>query len=475
MKKQKESKRYREQRNKLNADISESRQNALQKVGTFIKRPRKRKQNTLNINNNMSKKKIFDILNSVTEPPAPKPKLMPAELEILEPEILDKVPGFTLNELVVRTKIQKTDIKYYYDNGLLPELIKYKDESYWTFKTPAILKLVHSERSSGKSIKEIRDCLFPKKDKRNLNKKPTIHVQPRWQSERVINSQRLKFDATYKGGDYDFLDQIRIFRPLKYSGKKPGVNVVLHIPIQLNIKGGPKSHRNSDIDCLEKNLILFGQHKGFTGDLVISVNGFIDNEFIPDVKYLETINNTQIGPFNVIVFQRPNFGYQWGGFYDVWQKYKDSEIAYYITLECDCYLTRDWYKICIENIKNNGFVGMPPKRDMGGRTDMYFFTSRIWRNGADKKLNKPGADYRKVMTHTRGGFYFCQRSALEKLDKIYGCFTDSMGCDSSIDGVAMGEIGFASKIGQIGMTFKDYENIVFCTENVGGFPKDLIL
>jgi hypothetical protein len=448
------SRRYREQRNKLNANLTKGKEPAKKRGTTAIE---------------MSKKKIFNIA-----PPEVKKIFNIAPPEI----IIEASPGLTLSELVAKTSIKKNDIKYYHDNGLLPDPIKYKDETYWPVETPTVLKLVHAERRRGHSVKKIRENLL-KKIRENLFPRKSVSrsvpVQPRWQSVRVINSQRQMFDATYKGGDYDFLDSVRIFRPLKPSGKKPGVNVVLHIPIQMNIKGCSKSKRDSDIDCLEKNLILLEQHAGFAGDLIISVNGFIDNEFIPDVKWLETINNTQIGPFNVIVFQRPNFGYQWGGFYDIWQKYKNSGIEFFATLECDCCLLSGWYEKCIGNIKNHGFVGMPPKRDLGAN-QMYFFTGRIWRNSGDKALGlgKSGTVDKTVMTHTRGGFYFCHRSMLERIDEAYGCFTESMGCDPAVDGVAMGEIGFASKAGQLGISFIDMENVVYPTEGLG-WPKDLIL
>jgi len=269
-----------------------------------------------------------------------------------------------------------------------------------------------------------------------------------------------------KGDDYNYLDRIRVFRPLKPAGQRPGVDVVLHIPIRLNSTGSGRNNRQSDIECLKKNLQTFEHNKGFKGDLVISVNGFIDNDFLSYVHYLESINNTQMGPFTITVFQRPNFGYQWGGFYEIWQKYKDSDIIYFATLECDCYLEPNWYLTCTGKIKGHGFVGMPPKIDLGGRTEMYFHTRRIWRSAADETIgdsarwSKGGTDYRTVMTHTRGGFYFCRRALLKKLDEVYGCFTESMGCDPSIDGVAMGEIGFASKTGQVGQSFEGIAGVV---------------
>jgi hypothetical protein len=455
------SRRYREQRDSLNANILKTKQR-------ICSRPIHKRLKEYS----MSKKKIFSILDSETDPGPPKKIFIDSEEDMGPPAEAIECPGLTLDELVVRTKVQKTDIKYYHSHGLLPEPIGYGNVTYWPFETPEILKLVHGERLRGKSIKQIRADMFPRKN-RNSKKSFPVHVQPLWHSDRVINSKRQKFDATYKGGAYDFLDQIRIFRPLKPETRK--LDVVLHIPIRLNVTGGNKSKRDSDIDCLEKNLIMFDQMSGFDADLVVSVNGFIDNELIPDVKYLEHINNTHIGPFYIKVFQRPNWGYQWGGFYDVWQKYRNSKCGFFSTLECDCYLLKDWFSICQSKIQDYGFLGMPPKSDLGGRTEMYFFAGRIWRNAGDEQIGKSGTDYRQVMTHTRGGFYYCQRFMLERLDNAYGCFTESMGCDLAIDGIAMGELGFASKVGQLGIKFIDVDHVVLCSEEYFGWPKDLIL
>jgi hypothetical protein len=57
------------------------------------------------------------------------------------------------------------------------------------------------------------------------------------------------------------------------------------------------------------------------------------------------------------------------------------------------------------------------------------------------------------MQHSRGGFYMCKRELLEKMDKQYGHFTFAMGHNGDIDGVACGEIAFASKTRYLGYSY----------------------
>ena len=265
--------------------------------------------------------------------------------------------------------------------------------------------------------------------------------------------------------DLKHIDKIRCFKMLKYDNK--AWDVILHIPICLEKPTG-KSNRDADIECLKKTLKVLTTQTGFKGKLNISVNGVI--KIKDDVKYLQTIDDTQIGPFQTIVFQRPNYGYQWGGLYDVWLKHKDvKENKYFATLECDCFLTTNWYKICIKNIKDLGYIGQPPSRDLAARGKEYDISNRLWRNGNDEIISDV-EDMRNIMYHTRGGFYFCSRFLLTKMDKVYGYFTPALQSDLCIDGIASGEIGFASRTRQLGFDFKDIDDIVFCCENMG-WPK----
>jgi hypothetical protein len=253
-----------------------------------------------------------------------------------------------------------------------------------------------------------------------------------------------------KNYDMDLLDKIRYYEPLKEPEINYGVNIVLHIPIQMNSRGAMKVHRQkSDIDALHSNLDRFREQGNdkYKGELVISINGFIDDnkEQKDKLKWLnECVQDKNIGNWHITIFQRPNYGYQWGGFYDVWIKYKILECPYYATLECDQQLTKDWYEECDRIMREHpghGFVGQAPDKNLVKRLrQQYRLTERLWVNHS-------------TMQHSRGGFYFCRKELLEAIDKKYGHFTFSMGCDNSIDGVACGEIAFSSKTRHLGFSY----------------------
>ena len=68
------------------------------------------------------------------------------------------------------------------------------------------------------------------------------------------------------------------------------------------------------------------------------------------------------------------------------------------------------------------------------------------------------------MGHTRGGFHFCRKSLLEKIDKQFGCFTEAKGCDLMIDGILHGEIGFCQKIEATGTGLHPIDDICYIME-----------
>lgn len=246
----------------------------------------------------------------------------------------------------------------------------------------------------------------------------------------------------------DLLDQVRYFDPLKYPSEGTA-DIVLHIPIQLNSRGSRRAPAGgfSDFDGLKWNLNNFKKNpKGFHGILVVSVNGFIDDGHIDNLKWIdEKVINNQWGDWNVTVFQRPNYGYQWGGFYDVWLKYKEIDCKYYATLECDCFLQGDWWKKSIDLFESRGdqfgFVGMAPDKEVRKHLlQQYTFSGRLW-------------DCHSNMRHSRGGFYLCRRELLDKMDRFYGHFTLSLGNNQELDGVACGEIQFSSKTRHLGFSY----------------------
>ena len=226
----------------------------------------------------------------------------------------------------------------------------------------------------------------------------------------------------------------------------------MHIPIRLKNKIDPKGriktrdNNRDDFKSLKFNLEYFKENPiGFNGILVISVNGFIDDIYKNEIKWLDqNVVNKQWGDWTTTIFQRPNWGYQWGGFYDTWLKYKDIDCTRYATLECDCYLHGEWFKKGMRMLADHpdfGFVGMAPDKNVRKNLRVqYHFSDRLWEKHSGYK-------------HTRGGFYLCRKRLLEAIDKEYGCFTLSMGANQDLDGIACGEIGFSSKTRHLGFKY----------------------
>jgi len=56
----------------------------------------------------------------------------------------------------------------------------------------------------------------------------------------------------------------------------------------------------------------------------------------------------------------------------------------------------------------------------------------------------------------------CKKEMLENIDDTYGCFTHSMGCNYSFDGVILGEVCFSQKITSLGWGWVTDPNV--CTD-----------
>ena len=138
-----------------------------------------------------------------------------------------------------------------------------------------------------------------------------------------------------------------------------------------------------------------------------------------------------------------------------------------MTCECDVYpIEVSWYNMIlsiIEKRENIGYVGMVPKECMIPTADaynIYEIPKRLWRDGNNniirntsdfQVLTRGGKKVQNTLTtHSRGGWYFCKRRLLNIMDKTYGCFTFSMSNINALDGIVMGEIGFAHKTKQLG-------------------------
>ena len=217
-------------------------------------------------------------------------------------------------------------------------------------------------------------------------------------------------------------------------------------------------------------------------DIIISVNGHIEEpEYI---DYLRDINGKSNGCYHITIFQRQNIGFQWGGFHDVWLRYKDVECNWYATMEGDCALSEYWFDIASKSIEYNteiGFNGQPNTTKNGNLIprgvhcdqnaidvkNFYDASDRIQRPipiGVFRDQDNGFYRYHSMINtcHTRGGFYFCKKEMLENIDDTYGCFTHSMGCNHSFDGIILGEVCFCQKITTLGWKWTTSPNV--CTD-----------
>ena len=184
------------------------------------------------------------------------------------------------------------------------------------------------------------------------------------------------------------------------------------------------SRRVYELSCLELQLRRmsapgFHSTKPLELDIYVSVNGDIPPNYLMELEDIERDNN-------ITVFHRDNIGFQWGGFYDVWQRTK-GQYDWYVTLEVDCVFLEHWFDKC-SSTANNGYVGAPPLKRRH-RLDY----------PKDWKLSKN-------QWHTNGAFDFCSNDLLKKIDKEFGCFTHATGSNHALDGILHGEIGFSQKV-----------------------------
>ena len=192
-------------------------------------------------------------------------------------------------------------------------------------------------------------------------------------------------------------------------------NIALHIPVCFeDIPHITERSRDSQIKYLKENL---KETEGM--DIYISINGEPLSE-----KWTKEVYDIAAGCSKVKeVFKRNNTGYQWGGYYDMYKKYRD-EYDWFATLEVDYGFKPNWRSYA-SPCRKLGHLGLEL---CDGR-------------------NRP-AKYQRL--HTEGGMHLCVRDLLDKIDKKFGCFTESTGSDHEIDGILLGEIGFCQKIIAVG-------------------------
>ena len=194
--------------------------------------------------------------------------------------------------------------------------------------------------------------------------------------------------------------------------------------------------------------------------LIVSVNGLITE--MPYIKYLQALvprknQRVQIYP---VVFQRPNVGWQWGGFWDVWLRYKRCGCKWWFTLEGDVKLTLPfWFDLFTRDIttaKNAGnmiaFVGAHQAKDTLPSPYEYYgvLPKGVWRDWENKPLENAQIE---DLRHTSGEFYFCTYEFLQAMDATYHGFTAAFGGHYELDGVIHGEVGFSQKAHAMGFTY----------------------
>lgn len=265
-------------------------------------------------------------------------------------------------------------------------------------------------------------------------------------------------------GYLDRTRKFRVFDPLSIPTIEM-TDCVLHICSYL------EQDNNREFDVLQKNIDLLSSQTisvkpDYRVDLIISINGHIDN---PDyIDYFRRIDGIKINSgVYVQIFQRQNIGFQWGGFHDVWMRYKDIKCNWFVTLEADCFFLRtDWLDYLIMEMNNQplnvGYFGHRNK-EKGGKyivgpcdqntinplklDDHTPIPIEAWRD----KNNQVIQDINVIDTcHTRGGFYFCRKALLRDMDQVFGCFSFSMGCNHEFDAIVLGEVGFGQKARVLG-------------------------
>ena len=249
------------------------------------------------------------------------------------------------------------------------------------------------------------------------------------------------------------LDSVRYFDPITKPKTDP--DLVIHIPVCLEDIKRREGAGDRDIACLKYNiqnfLTLTPSVNHLNIDFVICVNGFIYYDYI---DYLEGLLPTK--DFNFRIFQRPNVGWQWGAFYDVWLAYKHSNTKWFMSMEADVFLTKDyWFDYLKSFFKSEkvGHVGMVCPESVigldGGYGTVDKIPTRLWK----KKTGETKQMTTQDTLHTRGGWYFCHWRLLNSMENAFGCFSHAMGKDQCMDGVLMGEVGFCQKATELGYKF----------------------
>lgn len=255
----------------------------------------------------------------------------------------------------------------------------------------------------------------------------------------------------------------RTFDPLKPVDRL--INCAFHIPVHVEDSVRDSDSRGMIEDfvvsrrCIEKfREYSISNIPDFKLDLVVSINGDITHPKF--IEYFRSIDNQWLSDKVFCkVYQRTNTGYQWGGFHDVWMRYKDT-CEWFATMEADHrFMFDNWFDMVLEHVGDGSKftfskyqypkIWGTPQAPVGRPAP-----ASLWRNtDGSTKINPP----EEVLLHSCGAFHFCHNDILTKLDNAFGCFTFSMGCANMIDGIIQGEIAFCQKIREFGHIIKSGE------------------
>lgn len=253
----------------------------------------------------------------------------------------------------------------------------------------------------------------------------------------------------------------RVFTPIQWP-QIDHCDLVLHLStfLQDNAKRRDKNGYNDivsssrDFYHVQKEIEIFRTFRPSSNDvdiyLLISINGGITNDEY--INFLRNIDGLHENNTHFIVFQRPNFGYQWGGFYDVWSKYKDINCTWYMSKESDWHLnTEYWFDRLIDKYneisRKNGKIGYIG----GGKrkipfNDIYEYNGPLnketWRDQYNNTHENPTLDF---TMNVDPRFMFCHKDYLNDLDRTYGQFTYALDDSYYLGAIVYSEIGFYQK------------------------------
>jgi len=265
---------------------------------------------------------------------------------------------------------------------------------------------------------------------------------------------------------------LRIFDPLQYPDFDK-TDCILNLTVFLENDGLRRmdngyrepTDNKQEMENLKRNIDFFDKSshsikKDFSMKLVISVNGHLmDDESINYLKSLDRqkLNDSKV---EIIIYQRPNIGWQWGSLWDIWTRWKNVNCEYWVSKECDWHFRlENWYDILKEKLisnKNAAFVSAYERKFKFDPYEYYGPLSiDVWRDINGKPFKAKWEDVK----HVQPSYYFMRKSFLEKMDKTFGCFTYALGQSYELDAIVYGEMGFSQKTKALGYSWVEFYDL----------------